>query len=1003
MGYIKTILNRPVAVLLIIFSIVVFGLFSVGNIRMEYFPNLDMPMEVVMVTYPGADADSISKLVAKPIEDAAKSLTGIHSIESSSYENYATIQLTYDYGTDLDDAYMELKAELDNLSSDLPEGCHTPKIMEVGLDNDATITLSAKAVDGSDITDQINDSVVPALENLAGVAKVDCDGISDEYVKITVNKEKMEQYRLSMSDISEAIKAGDFDMPLGTISSGSQDIAAIAYSEINWRNSLTSLCIRTDSGALVRLTDVADIDGLLRDDPESISRYNGMSSILIKVTKKSTAPTMKMCRDVQETIAGFSDDTIEYEVVSSAADDILDNLLEVLKTLAEGVIITMIILFIFLGDIKASLIVGSSMPLSLFMALICLNLFGVPFDLMTGTGMIVAIGMLVDNSIVVLESCFRKSEEGQDHKSAAISGASEMMMSVFGSTLTTIVVYAPISLATGMSGQMNKPLCYTIMLTMLASLINSVTTVPLLFYLIKPEYKKELKVNKLLSVFGRGYESIIPRFLKHPMIVITAAVILLIFSLMLAGKLDFDIFPPSYDGSIKVTADFRSGTKLEVMDEKIREIEEELLSDEGFRSVELSINKNGAEIKAYAVADSKRSSGEAVDYYNRIFDNITDADIDIVPFGVSGGLASLMQTGDGETITLEADDLKTLEKGADLMEDTLRSIPGVLNVHNTFASSRTTLRFHIDQQMTANAGLTPQSVAGFLYNMINGITAATIDTDDGESYDIKLTYREGEYEDPAVLMSQYIGLPSGKSVALKDICTPEYTQILQTVKRQNGKYIAEIKALTDSRFRYALAAQVKDAAENVPLPDGVSLTRSSLDETLMNEMGTMGQAVVIAIFLVFLVMAVQFESVRFSVMVMMCIPFSMIGSFGLMFILGQPISMMAMMGILMLVGMVVNNGILLVDGTNELLKSMDKKTALIQAGLTRLRPVLMTTLTTVLSMLPLLLSTESGMNMMKGLGAIVIGGLITSTILAMFMMPTLYLLISKKENLGSKS
>ena len=994
MNFIKTVLNRPVSALLIIFSIIVFGVSSLAGMKMEYFPNLEMPMEVVVITWAGADADSMSRLVCEPIEDVGETLTGVTSIESQAYENYATVQISYEYDTDIDDAYMELKAALDNMADEMPDGCGTPEIIEVSLDSDATISVAAISKDGSDILEYINEDVVPKIERQNGVAQVDVVGSRDKYTKVVLNEERLKQYGLSLSQVAADIAGADFDMPVGTLHAGNQDIAANAYSEIDWRTALTSLSIQTKSGELITLSDITDEIGLFEEDVDAISRYNGKDSVLIQVDKKSTAETRAVCKNVLNELNKNNDGKVEYQVVHSAADDINDSLQEVLKTLIEGVAITMVVLFVFLENIKASLIVGSSMPLSLFVAAIALSLLKMPFDLMTGTGMIIAIGMLVDNSIVILESCFRMQEQGLDYKEAALKGTSTMMFSVLGSTLTTIVVYAPISLATGMSGQMNKPLCYTVIFTMVASLVNAITTVPLLFTLIKPQEKTDLPINRILEKLSSKYKKVMPVLLKAPKRVIGVALVLFVIAIGLASTINFDVFPPSYDGSIKVAATFRSGTKLEVMDERIKEVEASLLKDKNFDSVELSIDSSGVEITAYS-KDNKRTSEEAVEKYTKEFEGMTDVDINVTPTGVTTGLASLMSSGNSETITLESENQDKLAKGAAVVEEALKEVPGVTKVSNAADASRTTARFHIDQQEAKFAGMQPSTVATQIYTMLNGMTAAEIEGEDGNMYDIKVQYHDGEYNDPAVLLSQYVSNSKGTSVALKDICSIEYTEIPQSIHRVDGKYVTEITATVNSGAKYQIASDISKKINALDLPSGVEQAQSIMDAQLMNEMSSMGTALVTAVFLVFLVMAIQFESVKYSLMVMMCIPFSLIGTFGLMFLFGEPLSMMAMMGVLMLVGMVVNNGILLVDGTNELKKEMDLHSALIQAGLTRLRPILMTTLTTILSMLPLLLSGNSGMNMMHGMGVVIIGGLLASTILAMFLMPPFYIVMDK--------
>lgn len=996
MKLIRAALNRPMSAILIIAAIVMFGISSITGLKLEYFPSLEMPMQLVFVTYPGADADSVERLVTEPIEDIGNSLTGMQSISSTSYDNYATIQFTYDYDTDLDDAYMELKEALDNLEAELPENCQKPTIMEISLDSDATIALVAQSTDGSDILDYVNDTVVPELEQVNGVAQVEVSGSQEKYVRIVLNEAAMKQYGLSISTVAADIADVDFDFPLGDVNVGNQEISLSAYTEVDWHQDLRDVPVKTGTDQLIRLEDIATFINLYTSETDSISRYNGDSSVIIDVTKKSSAPTIATCSLVEEVMQGLVNESMEFSVVSSTADDIQDTLKEVLNSLIIGVILTILVLFLCFGDIRASLIVGSSMPLSIFLALSALNMAGINFDLMTGTGMIIAIGMIVDNAIVILENCFRVKEQELDFKETAIKGAGEMLLSVAAGTLTTVVVYAPICLTSGMSSQMNIPLCLTIIFTMLASLLSAVFVVPLLFMLVKPREKKELPINKVLNYLGKGYCRIIPKLLHHLKLVLLSAVLLLVGSIGLAAKLNFDLFPNNFDGSIEVTATFRSGTRLEIMDEHVQELEEVLLADEGFSNITLTVTGNTAEFRAYSQTGSKRSSEVAAEYYQKEFNNKTYMDITVTPFGVSSGLAALMSTGNNIEITIEGEDLDRLRAASELVSEQIASIPGIIKVTNEFSDSRTKGQLHINRRKALDAGLTQASVAMQVYHLLNGITAAEIEIND-EEYDVILEYPEGKYQNLQALMDYPIIGSDQKTVMLSDIAEIQYTTTMQSITREDGQFITSIIATSTSEDKYSSQSRIDTLFDNLELPEGTRRAQNAMDTQVAEEMGGMGTAMVTAVFLVFLVMAIQFESIRLSVMVMTCIPFSLIGSFGMLFLSGSPLSMMAMMGFLMLIGMVVNNGILLVDTVNQLKQTMPLEDALVQAGMLRLRPILMTTLTTVLSMVPMLISGNSGMAMMQGMAYVILGGLCASTTLAMFLMPSFYLLVSGEK------
>ena len=1000
MKLIQLILRRPASVVMLILAVVVFGTASLTGMPLEYMPDMDMPMELVMVTWPGADADSIDRLVTQPIEDECETLSDIDSVNSYTYDNYALIQLTYNYGVDMDEVYSDLKSTMDTLMPQLPEDCEDPMIMELSADMISTMMISAVAPEGMDVTSYLNDTVVPVLESIGGVAMVDVTGAQDEYLRVVLDEAPMRQYGLSISTVGSAIAAADFDMPVGDVTLGTQDIALGVYGNIDINPDFRNLPIQTPSGQTVRLDDVATFFNLYQEDADSISRYNGSESVLLSISKQDSASTMDVCNAVLDVLDQYSAEGISFEVIYSEGESILDTLGEVLNTLITGVILTMIVLLIFFGDLKASLIVAISMPLSILLAVILLNYAGYAIDLMTGTSLIIAIGMIVDNSIVILESCMRCKEEGMDFKEAAAHGTSTMLMSILAGTLTTVVVYIPLALADGMVGMMAAPLSWTILLTLLSSFISAVVVVPLAFVWLKPRAKEDIFANRLVRRFQGFYRQIMPKLLRHPGRVVSVGLACFLASLLLLTQMEFVLMADNYDGSITVEATFRSGTKLEVMDERVQELEAALLSDENFDSVTLSISDNVATFTAYAVENCPRSSAEAVEAYTSQFGSIPGMDVAVDPSGAMN-MSAMLGSSTSKEVTLLSDDLDSLQEGANQVAEAMGQVPGVIRVDNAFDQSRMKGRMVIDSQKALALGTSESSVAMQVYYLLNGMTAATVDYGDTE-YDVVLEYPEGKYDDITALLDYPITTQSGRQVALRDICEVEYVTTLPSITRQDGQYMTTITATTTEAAKYTAADAIDAAVAEMTFPAGVSSGIGNMDSTTNDAVESIVTALLAAIFLVFLVMAIQFDSPRLSIMVMMCIPMSLIGSILLVFFTGRPMSITGLMGFLMLVGIAVNNGIYLVDGTNQLRETLPLGEALVEAGTTRLRPILMTTLTTVISMVPMMFSNDSGMGMMKDMAYVMVGGLIVSTILAMFLMPAFYLLIRGERVDGTR-
>ena len=999
MKFIQLVLRRPMSVIMLILGVVVFGSASLRSMPLEYMPDMEMPMELVMITWPGADADSVDRLLTQPLEEECESLSDLDSLNSYSSENYTMLQLTYHYGTDMNDAYSNLKSAIDNLMPSLPDDCQDPMIMEISADALGTMMISATAPDGIDVVDYLEEDVVPALENISGVARVELSGTRDRYLRIVLDEAALQQYGLSISTVGSAIAAADFDMPVGSVTLGSQDIALGVYGNVEVSPSFRDLPIQTPSGQTVKLEDICTFFNLYEAEADSISRYNGEESVMLTVTKQDSAATMDVCSAVQRVLDQYSVNGVGFQVTYSEGDSIIETLGEILNTLITGVILTMVILFIFFGDLKASLIVGISMPLSILLAVILLSFAGFNIDLMTGSALIIAIGMIVDNSIVILESCMRSKENGLEFREAAVEGTSTMLMSILAGTLTTVVVYIPMALAEGLVGMMMAPLSWTIFLTLLCSFLSAVVVVPLAFIWIKPRSKDELITNRILGRFKNFYRQTLPKLLRHPGRVVSVGVACFAAAILLMSQMEFVLMPSNFDGSITVSATFRSGTKMDVMNQRIQTLEDALLSDENFDSITLEISGNTASFTAYAADHCSRSSEAAVEEYTSRFGSTPDMDIAVSPTG-SMDMSTFMSSNSKDVVLL-SNDLGALQSAAELVDETMAQVPGVIRVDNPFNSSQSKGRIVINSQKAMALGTSESAVAMQIYYLLEGMTATSVTYDDTD-YDVILEYPDGKYDDITSLLDYSITTQTGQRVALRDISTVEYITTLPTITRQDGQYSVTLTATTTDTAKYSAPTEIDARVAQLALPEGVSVGIGMMDQSTADGLESMTLAILAGAFLVFLVMAIQFDSPRLSIMVMMCIPLSLIGCVGLVFLTGRPMSIVGLMGFLMLIGVAVNNGIYLVDGTNQLRQTMPLGEALVEAGTTRLRPILMTTLTTIISMVPMMFSNDSGMGMMKDMAYVMVGGLVASTVLAMFLMPAFYLLIRRENVDGTK-
>ncbi len=996
MGLTKFSLRRPVTTMLVVLALVVFGFSALTTLRLELMPDMDMPILMVMTVYPGADPEAVDELVSTQIEGDVASLSGVDSVMTYSQENISMVILQYDYSVDTNESYLDLRAALDATYASLPDDCQEPVVIEMDVNSMPSISYSVSAEEGVDTLMLVNDEIVPELEAVSTVASVDVTGGEENYIRVMLDEEALNQYGLSMSQVAQYVGAADFMIPLGTVEQGSQSISATSTTRIETVQDLQEIPLYTSTGNLIRLADVADV-GWAVQDASSVSRFNGQDTVSVSVTKNQSASTIGMVNDVKKVMDRMEreHEGMTMEISYDASDMIMESVSSVGSTLALGVVLTMAVLLLFFGDIKASLIVGSSMPISLLATVILMAVCGFSLNMITLGALVIAIGMMVDSSSVVLESCFRYKDKNLDHNEAALHGTGEVVGSIAASTITTVVVYLPLCLQQGLSGQIFGQLGYTIIIAMLASLVSAITLVPLFFKYFRPREKKELKINGLLDKIKDRYEKMERKLLHRKKLAVFVSIALLVISLGLVGLMDTELIPSMDEGTVSISVSMRPGTKVSLVEERMAELEDMVASHEDVESYTMTASDGSGSISVNLKDSRSMSSQEVADQWTEATKDITDMQLDI---SVSSTMSSMMTVGAGGTITLKSTDLEDLQGAVTELEERSWDIPGVLNVSTDAGESSTQIRVLIDPLSAMSYGMTPAQAAGSLYSMISGTEAMTI-TSNGQEYSVILEFPEGSYTDAGSLMDASIsGIP------LSEIATLEYTNSQQTVSRQDGYYVMTVSASCLSDDTNAVQDEMDRLAAEMDLPDSVEVSVNTMDEMMNETFQSLGTAIAAAIFLVFLVMAMQFESPRYSLMVMLSVPFSLIGSFGLLFLSGSSFSMISLMGILMLAGIVVNNGILYVDGVNLLRTQMPLEDALIESAKTRLRPILITTLTTIISMVPGALGIGEGNQMMQGMYIIIIGGLVASTLLILVLMPVFYLMFyGRKYKLEQKA
>lgn len=1014
MNLTKTVLRRPVTTVMVVLCLIVFGLTSVLSSKLELIPSMDMPMLVIFTLYPGASPDDVDELVSQPIEDETGTLSGLKGVTSVSSENYSIVLLEYEYGIDIDDAYDDLKKKMDALQSELPDDVQTPTIMEMNINDMASITLAVNNDTQGNLYNYVNDTIVPEFEKLSSVASVDISGGQKEYIRIELIPEKLTQYRLSMNAVASAVGSADFAFPIGDTQVGKQTLSVSAGVDYSTVESLKTIPITLGSGNIIYLEDVANIYPAL-EDASGIGRYNGRDTISIQIKKQQSSSDVEVSKDVMRIVQRMkaADPELEIVVVDDNSTMIKSSLSSVLQTMVMAVVVSMVIIFLFFGDLKASLIVGTSIPISILAALISMSAMGFSLNVITLSSLVLGVGMMVDNSIVVLESCFRstKGVGFREYTEAALTGSGIVLQSVIGGTVTTCVVFLPLAFQQGMSGQMFKPLGFTIVFCMLASLISAMTIVPLCYTIYRPKEKERAPLSGMVERMQNGYRHIMGVLLPKKKTVIFASVVLLVLSIVMAGQLGMELMPSADEGTINISVETRPGLRIEEIDKILQQVEEFVTSEENESYVDsymLSYGSTGlsmsggsaATLTAYLKDDCPLETDEVIRQWRPELASVADCDITLE---ASSMMSSAMTAGSGFEVILESTQYDSLKEASDKIVAGLTDRPEVTRVHSTLENAAPVVKINIDPIKASAEGMSPVQVAGLINTMLSGDEATTLDVD-GNEISVMVEYPKDEYETLDQVKGIVIPTATGASVALTDIGEVSFQDSPLSITRSDKQYQVTVTGdyteLVNTEERKAVEEIERMLMSEVVTPAlkaDISIARNAMDESMFEELGALLEAVLIAAFLVFVVMAAQFESVKFSVMVMTTIPFSLIGSFGLLFLTDVSISMPSMLGFLMLVGTVVNNGILYVDTVNQYRSEMDLPTALVEAGATRLRPILMTTLTTIVAMIPMCMAFGDAGEMMQGLALVDVGGLVASTVLALLMLPAYYSVMSGRK------
>ena len=1021
----KFSVKRPVTIAMAALVLILFGVVSFSRMAIDLMPKMDLPIMAVLTTYDGAGPEEVEERVTKPLESSMASISGISSISSTSSAGNSVVLLMFDYGTDLDSATNDVRDALELTKMMVPEEAQDFTILKMDINSMPIITLGVNG-DRSleDIKKIVEDKVAPRLERIEGVASVTVTGGREQQVSITADPYKLSAYGLNTGTISQIVMSENTNSPGGYITQGSQEILVRTLGQYESIEHLADTQVTLPTGGTVRLGDVVDIQIGLSDE-ESIVTMNGEKVISLSLQKESDGNTVNVDREVRKALEELEAELyedIDIAVVYSSADMINQSVDNVVTNLFMAVIISMLVIFIFLGNFRSTIIIGVAIPLSIISTFVMLYFGEHTLNLVTLAALALSVGMVVDNSTVVLENIYRHRCMGKNKYQAAVEGTQEVFSAVTASTLTTVAVYLPFVFVGGMTEQIIVPFALTICFSLAASLVVSVTVVPMMSskLLILQEYNEEKRPKGIAKFqvwfdgkfdkFIDWYQGMLVAALNHKRITLTAVAVALVASCALIPVLGAELFPNQDAGQITVSIEMPSNTVMEETQKVANEVE--YIIEKAAPEVELIMNEitgSGAALNMTGGAASNasltvvlspmserdRSSRDiAHDLQQRVNHfpgaKVTVTATDMMSMSMGSGAISLKIKGNNN------DDLEQL---ADQIEAIMLSVDGTANVSNSVADTDEELDIIINRERAAYYNVSATTVYQTVSMALNNSTISKYRGGE-EELNIVMQYPKELTTSLENLENLMIASNTGGQVPLSEIATIEHGFGQKIISRQDQSRVETVSCDVYGRDLNSVNEDIMAQVNQLPIPDGCSIESGGDIESMMDVFYDLFLAIGMAMILVYMVMACQFESLWNPLLIMASIPVMFIGVFPGLFLAGQRISMMSLLGVVMLEGIVVNNAIVLIDYIQQLrAKGLCKRESVVEAGKTRMRPILVTTLTTVLAMIPMLTASTEGSEVWKPMAATVIFGLSCSTIISLLVIPILY---EKFESLPRK-
>ena len=1033
MAIYKTAISKPITTGLIFVAVIVLGLFSLSRLPIDQMPEMDPPYVTVMTTYAGANASEIETNITKLVENSLNSVDGLKNITSTSKDNISVVSLEFEWGSDIDEALNDIRSFVDLLYDNLPDGVSRPMILKLNSSAMPIMVYGFTAKESYSGLDRIlEDNVVNELNRVDGIGNITVSGAPERYVYIDLDPKQLDAYGLSLEQVGTAISSNNLDLASGTVKMGKEQYQMRVKGEYVESSEIADIAVAlTPTGKQVFVRDLATVRDTIKDLSldEKINRQDGARLIITKQTGANTVAIARAVKAQMQEIQKTLPPDIQTTLIRDASEEIVNAINGLTESIFYALLFVVLVVLVFLGNWRSTIIIALTIPISLVTSFIYLLLADSSLNIISLASLTVAIGMVVDDAIVVLENITKHIERGESPREAAICATNEVWTSVIATTLVLVAVFVPLTMLPGMMGIFMKELGWIVTIVVCVSTTAAITLIPMLsskmlkekpFFLTKEareeaEAKKASKrityentIGKAFNAIEAAYANLLRWCLKHKLatLLFFAAIFILSIIPIATGTIGMDFMKEQDNGRISVTADLQRGTRIEETLKTARHMEDDVYrilgddvivvstsagsnDDAGMSALFNSTtnNKISMTIRCTKKFERKKTIFEMQEELRKCFAEYPE----LVTYQVNQGGG--MGGGSNNSLSVEIygyDFDQTTAFTTELRQRVMDNVPGARDTKVSRDEDRAELKITFDKEKLALHGLNGSTVAMYVRNRVNGMAAGFL-KEDGEEYNIVVRLQEKYRSSITDIEQLSIPTPTGKIIKLEELAKIEEYWCPPTIERKNRQRYLTLTVMPYKTSLQQLAQNVQTQIDEMGVPADIHVALAGNYKDQQDSTRDMGLLALLILMLVYIVMASQFESFGKPAIIMFSIPFALTGVILMLLITGQNLDMIGMLGLVLLIGIVVKNGIVLVDYIN-LLRERDIPLyeAIALSGQSRLRPVLMTAFTTILGMIPMALSRSEGSEMWTTMGLVVIGGLTVSTFVTLLVVPVLY-------------